>query len=123
MSATPRKVSLRSFELIDEPILNKGSGIPEDDRSLFGVNVLLPPAVEIIESRVQRVHAAYKNRDMDIERHIFLRALQDMNDTLFDRLMIDHVVEMPPLVYTPVVGLARPTFSENYRRPPGLFIS
>jgi malate dehydrogenase (oxaloacetate-decarboxylating) len=123
MSAAPKHVSLRGFHLIDEPILNKGSGFPEDERILFGLNGLLPPAVETLELQVQRAYAAYKQKDSDIERHIYLRALQDTNETLFYRLMVDHVTEMLPMVYTPVVGLACQTFSEIYRRPRGLFLS
>jgi malate dehydrogenase (oxaloacetate-decarboxylating) len=123
MSAAPKHVSLRGFELADEPILNKGSAFPEDERILFGLNGLLPPAVETIEVQGQRAYAAYKQKDSDIERHIFLRSLQDMNETLFYRLIVDHVVEMLPIVYTPVVGLACQTFSEIYRRPRGLFLS
>jgi malate dehydrogenase (oxaloacetate-decarboxylating) len=123
MSATPKSVSLRGFQLIDEPILNKGSGFPEDERTLFGLNGLLPPALETLEIQAQRAYAAYKQKDSDIERHIFLRSLQDMNETLFYRVIVDHVVEMLPMVYTPVVGLACQTFSEIYRRPRGLFLS
>ena len=123
MSPAPKPVSLRGFQLIDEPILNKGSGFPEDERARFGLNGLLPPALETIEVQAQRAYAAYKQKDSDIERHIFLRSLQDMNETLFYRLIVDHVVEMLPIVYTPVVGLACQTFSEIYRRPRGLFLS
>ncbi len=123
MSATQKSVSLRGFQLIDEPILNKGSGFPENERNLFGLNGLLPPALETLEIQAQRAYAAYKQKDSDIERHIFLRSLQDMNETLFYRVILDHVVEMLPMVYTPVVGLACQTFSEIYRRPRGLFLS
>lgn len=123
MSIAVKRTSLRNFELIDEPLLNKGSGFSEDERSLFGLHGLLPPTVETIETQVQRAYAAYQQKDTDIERHIALRALQDMNETLFYRLMVDHVDEMLPMVYTPVVGLACQTFSEIYRRPRGLFVS
>jgi malate dehydrogenase (oxaloacetate-decarboxylating) len=123
MSAQPKAVSLRGFELIDEPLLNKGSAFPEDERAAFGLHGLLPPAVTTIETQVERTYAAYKQKDADIERHIYLRALQDRNETLFYRLMVDHVVEMLPMVYTPVVGAACERFSEIYRRPRGLFIS
>ncbi|HEX3982245.1 MAG TPA: NAD-dependent malic enzyme, partial [Acidisoma sp.] len=123
MSASPKAVSLRGFELIDEPLLNKGSAFPEDERTAFGLHGLLPPAVTTMETQVARTYAAYQQKDVDIERHIYLRALQDRNETLFYRLMVDHVVEMLPMVYTPVVGEACQKFSEIYRRPRGLFIS
>lgn len=123
MSALPKTVSVRGFELIDEPLLNKGSAFTDDERSAFGLHGLLPPAVTTIETQVARTYAAYSQKDTDLERHIYLRSLQDRNETLFYRLMVDHVVEMLPMVYTPVVGEACQKFSEIYRRPRGLFIS
>jgi malate dehydrogenase (oxaloacetate-decarboxylating) len=123
MSASPKTVSVRGFELIDEPLLNKGSAFSDDERSAFGLHGLLPPAVTTIETQVARTYAAYSQKDADLERHIYLRSLQDRNETLFYRLMVDHVVEMLPMVYTPVVGEACQKFSEIYRRPRGLFIS
>ncbi|GAB0117166.1 NAD-dependent malic enzyme [Acidisoma sp. 7E03] len=123
MTAADRTISLRGFDLIDTPRWNKGSAFTEDERSAFGLHGLLPPAVTTMETQVARTYAAYKNKDTDIERHIYLRSLQDRNETLFYRLMVDHVVEMLPMVYTPVVGEACQKFSEIYRRPRGLFIS
>jgi malate dehydrogenase (oxaloacetate-decarboxylating) len=123
MAASELRVSQHGFELIDEPRLNKGSAFPDDERSAFGLHGLLPPAVTTIETQVARTYAAYSRKDADIERHIYLRALQDRNETLFYRLMVDHVIEMLPMVYTPVVGEACQKFSEIYRRPRGLFIS
>lgn len=123
MTASPKPVSVRGFELIDEPLLNKGSAFPDSERSAFGLHGLLPPAISTIETQAARAHAAFQQKDTDIERHIYLRSLQDRNETLFYRLMVDHVVEMLPIVYTPVVGEACQKFSEIYRRPRGLFIS
>jgi malate dehydrogenase (oxaloacetate-decarboxylating) len=113
----------RGFDLIDQPLYNNGSGFLEDERAVSHLNALFRPAVETIEIQAQRVHAAYKQKDSDIEPHIFLRALQDSNETLFYRVIVDHVSEMLPMVYTPVVGLVCQTFSETYRRPRGLFLS
>lgn len=62
-------------------------------------------------------------RNDDLERHIYLRALQDTNEVLFYKLLLDHIKEMTPIVYTPVVALACQQFSHIYRRPRGLFIS
>lgn len=123
MTAAELRVSQHGFALIDEPRLNKGSAFPDDERTAFGLHGLLPPAITTMDTQVARTYAAYKNKDTDIERHIYLRALQDRNETLFYRLMVDHVVEMLPMVYTPVVGEACQKFSEIYRRPRGLFIS
>jgi malate dehydrogenase (oxaloacetate-decarboxylating) len=84
---------------------------------------LLPPQVETLEQQAVRAYEAYKRKDDDLERHIYLRALQDTNEVLFYRLLLDHIEEMTPMVYTPVVALACQQFSHIYRRPRGLFIS
>jgi len=70
-----------------------------------------------------RAYEAYRRKDDDLERHIYLRALQDTNEVLFYRLLLDHIAEMTPMVYTPVVAQACEQFSHIYRRPRGLFIS
>ncbi len=84
---------------------------------------LLPPQVETLEEQVVRAYEAYKRKDEDLERHIYLRALQDTDEVLFYRLLLDHIEEVTPMVYTPVVALACQQFSHIYRKPRGLFIS
>ena len=110
-------------DLLNRHELNKGTAFTEEERSRFCLNGLLPPHVESIEEQVIRAYEAYKRKDDDLERHIYLRALQDTNEVLFYRLLLDHIEEMTPIVYTPVVGLACEQFSHIYRRPRGLFIS
>ena len=75
------------------------------------------------EQQVDRRYQAYQEQPTDVARHINLRALQDTNETLFYRLVSDHIEEMLPILYTPTVGLACQRFSEIYRRPRGLFIA
>ena len=110
-------------DLLNRHELNKGTAFTEEERRKFGLNGLLPPHVESIEEQVIRAYEAYRRKDDDLERHIYLRALQDTNEVLFYRLLLDHIEEMTPIVYTPVVGLACERFSHIYRRPRGLFIS
>ncbi len=104
-------------------MLNKGTAFTDDERTAFGLHGLLPPQVETIEQQVVRSYGAYQRKEDDLERHIYLRQLQDNNEILFYRLLLDHIVEMMPIVYTPVVALACEHFSHMYRRPRGLFIS
>jgi malate dehydrogenase (oxaloacetate-decarboxylating) len=113
----------RGMDLLNRQGLNKGTAFTEDERSELGLNGLLPPHIESLEEQVVRAYEAYKRKDDDLERHIYLRALQDTNEVLFYRLLLDHIEEMTPMVYTPVVALACQQFSHIYRRPRGLFIS
>jgi malate dehydrogenase (oxaloacetate-decarboxylating) len=113
----------RGMDLLNRQGLNKGTAFTEEERSKFGLDGLLPPHVESLEEQVARAYEAYKRKDDDLERHIYLRALQDTNEVLFYRLLLDHIEEMTPMVYTPVVALACQQFSHIYRRPRGLFIS
>ncbi|MEQ8651341.1 MAG: NAD-dependent malic enzyme [Kiloniellales bacterium] len=110
-------------DLIDNPLLNKGTAFTHEERALFGLDGLLPPQLENLDLQVERAYDAFKRKDQDLERHIYLRALQDTNEVLFYRLIHDHLAEMMPIIYTPVVGAACQQFSEIYRRPRGLFIS
>ena len=114
---------LRGMELLNTPILNQGTAFSRQSEPRLGLHGLLPPQVETIEEQVVRAYDAYQRKDDDLERHIYLRQLQDTNEVLFYRLLLDHIEEMTPKVYTPVVALACEHFSQIYRRPRGLFIS
>src|SRR6201987_827260 len=114
---------LRGVKLLDIPIWNKGTAFDEAERAAFGLRGLLPPHIESLEQQSIRAYEAFKAKTTDLERHIYLRQLQDTNETLFYRLMLDHVEEMLPIVYTPTVGLACQQFSHIYRRPRGLIVS
>jgi malate dehydrogenase (oxaloacetate-decarboxylating) len=109
-------------DLLDTPRLNKGTAFTEEDRIEFGLQGLLPPHVETLDEQVVRAYEAFQRKDTDLEQHIYLRALQDTNEVLFYRLLVDHIEEMTPLVYTPTVATAIEQFSHIYRRPRGLFI-
>lgn len=114
---------LRGQYLLRHSGLNKGTAFTDDERRILGLHGLLPPHVESLEEQVVRAYEAYKRKDNDLERHIYLRDLQDTNEVLFYRLLLDHIEEMMPIVYTPVVGLACQQFSHIYGKPRGLFIS
>jgi malate dehydrogenase (oxaloacetate-decarboxylating) len=113
----------RGMNLLDAPLLSKGTAFTQTERTGFGLHGLLPAEVETLEQQVVRAYEAYQRKDADLERHIYLRALQDTNEVLFYKLLLDHIEEMTPIVYTPTVALACEQFSHIYRRPRGLFIS
>jgi malate dehydrogenase (oxaloacetate-decarboxylating) len=112
----------RGADLLDTPTLNKGTAFTEEERTEFGLQGLLPPHVETLDEQAVRGYEAFQKKDNDLERHIYLRALQDTNEVLFYRLIVDHIEEMTPLVYTPTVAEGIEQFSHIYRRPRGLFI-
>jgi len=109
--------------VLSDPLTNKGTAFSEEERSRLGLRGLLPAVVETLEQQVRRRYQAHQEQPTDLARHINLRALQDTNETLFYRLVSDHIEEMLPVLYTPTVGLACQRFSEIYRRPRGLFIA
>ena len=109
--------------LIEDPLFNKGTAFTEQERIDYGLLGLLPPHVDTLAEQVERAYEAFSAFQIDIDKHIFLRQLQDENETLFYRLLLEHINEMMPIVYTPVVGLACERFSHIYRRARGIFIS
>jgi malate dehydrogenase (oxaloacetate-decarboxylating) len=113
----------RGMDLLDSPSLNKGTAFTERERTTFGLHGLLPPHTETLDEQVGRAYEAFQKKDNDLERHIYLRALQDTNEVLFYKLLLNHIEEMTPIVYTPTVAQACEQFSHIYRRPRGLFIS
>ena len=116
-------LSLRGMHLLDTPIFNKGTAFSDEERSAFDLHGLLPPQIESLGEQTDRAYEAYRRKTDDLERHIYLRALQDRNEVLFYSLLNAHIEEMTPIVYTPVVALGCQQFSVIYRRPRGLFIS
>jgi malate dehydrogenase (oxaloacetate-decarboxylating) len=114
--------SPRGVDLLNRQALNKGTAFTEEERTRFGLQGLLPPYVETLDEQAVRAYEAFQRKDNELERHIYLRALQDTNEVLFYRLIVDHIEEMTPLVYTPTVAAAIEQFSHIYRRPRGLFI-
>ncbi|MEN3332963.1 MAG: hypothetical protein V7641_2328 [Blastocatellia bacterium] len=117
------EVSLTGYDLLDKPLLNKGTAFPENERREFGLLGLLPPHAAAVEEQLERTYGHFKHKESDIERYIFLISLQDRNETLFYRLLQEHITEMMPIIYTPVVGQGCQQYSRIYRRPRGLFIS
>ena len=120
---TTRTVRLRGMDLLNNPALNKGTAFTEAEREAFGLHGLLPPIVESLDDQCVRAYEAFALKPNDLERHIYLRQLQDTNEVLFYRLFLDYIEEMLPIVYTPAVALGCKEFSHIYRRPRGLFIS
>jgi malate dehydrogenase (oxaloacetate-decarboxylating)(NADP+) len=118
-----KDTNLRGLEIIHDPCLNKGTAFTERERDALGLRGLLPPRVHTLDEQVERVLGNIRKKPNDIERYIFLQALQERNETLFYRVVIEHIEEMMPLIYTPTVGQACQEYSHIFRRPQGLYIS
>ncbi|STX39070.1 NAD-dependent malic enzyme [Legionella feeleii] len=117
------EVYVTDYRLITNPILNKGTGFTKQEREEFNLFGLLPPEESHIADQRARSYAAFKNKNSDLEKYIYLRDLQDSNETLYYSLLNEHITEMMPIVYTPIVGDACINFSHIYRRPRGIFIA
>ena len=109
--------------LLETPLLNKGSAFSSEERVLFNLTGLLPPRYETIREQVERAYMQYKSFTNPLNKHIYLRAIQDNNETLFYKLIQAHIDEMMPIIYTPTVGDACEQFSDIYRSSRGLFIA
>ncbi|MCH1926677.1 NAD-dependent malic enzyme [Shewanella sp. C32] len=109
--------------LLEAPLINKGSAFTEEERTSFNLEGLLPYYIETIEEQASRAYDQFRSFNNDLDKHIYLRNIQDTNETLFYRLVQNNISEMMPIIYTPTVGLACERFSKNWRRNRGLFIS
>lgn len=109
--------------LIETPLLNKGTAFSKLERTNFNLMGLLPPRYETIEEQLERAYMQYSSFENPINKHIYLRAIQDSNETLFFKLVTQNIEEMMPIIYTPTVGDACERFSDIYRSNRGLFIS
>ncbi|WP_426359987.1 NAD-dependent malic enzyme [Pseudocolwellia sp. HL-MZ19] len=119
----PLYIPFSGPSLLETPLLNKGSAFSSEERANFNLTGLLPPRYETIDEQVERAYMQYKSFDEDLNKHIYLRAIHDNNETLFYKLVQAHLAEMMPIIYTPTVGDACEQFSDIYRSSRGLFIS
>jgi malate dehydrogenase (oxaloacetate-decarboxylating) len=108
---------------LSDALTTKGTAFTHAERLKFGLLGLLPTAQKTLEQQAEHVWHEFCTRRDDLDKHIYLRSLQDRNETLFYRVVRDHIAETMPIVYTPTVGAACQRFSEIYRRPRGLFVS
>ncbi|HEY7885191.1 MAG TPA: NAD-dependent malic enzyme, partial [Cellvibrionaceae bacterium] len=123
MNKRPIYIPFAGPALLEAPLLNKGSAFTRIERQQFNLEGLLPYNIETIEEQKNRVYEQLCSFTTAIDKHIYLRNIQDTNETLYYRLVTEHLSEIMPLIYTPTVGEACQLFSKIYRRKRGLFIS
>jgi len=117
------EVSAFGHALRQDAILNKGTAFPAEERRRFGLCGIVPPCSTTMEEQLARVEENYSRRASDIDRYLYLVALQDRNETLFHRFALENLERTLPIVYTPTVGQACQEFSHIYRRPRGLYVT
>ena len=110
-------------DLLHDPTLNKGTAFTEEERDKLALRGLLPPRIFTGEEQSKRILENFHNKTNDLEKYIYMVALQDRNETLFYRTVIDNVEEIMPIIYTPVVGKACQLFGHIWRRPRGLYLT
>jgi malate dehydrogenase (oxaloacetate-decarboxylating) len=113
----------RGHAKLFDALTTKGTAFTDAERHKYGLLGLLPTAVKTLEQQADHCWHEFCTRREGLDQHIYLRALQERNETLFYRVLRDHIAETMPIVYTPTVGEACQRFSEIYRRPRGLFVS
>jgi len=116
-------IQKRNVELLKDKSLNKSTAFTRDERETLGLRGLLPYVASSQEIQIKRILGNMRRKEYDIERYIFLSALQDRNERLFFQTVIENIVEIMPLIYTPTVGQACKEFSHIYRHAQGLYIT
>jgi malate dehydrogenase (oxaloacetate-decarboxylating)(NADP+) len=122
-SKTNRALPTQGVDWLHNPVFNKGTAFTEAERDALGLRGLLPPHVQTMDEQVRRVMNNFRSKSSDLERYIQIVGLQDRNETLFYRVVMDHLEELMPIIYTPTVGKACQEFSHIFRRSRGFYIS
>ena len=113
----------RGLDVLRDPLLNRGTGFTEEEREAYGLRGLLPAHVYTQAEQAERFLISFRKLTDPLDKFVALNALHDRNEDLFFSILVDHIDEMQPLVYTPVVGLACQKFGQVFQRPRGMFIS
>jgi malate dehydrogenase (oxaloacetate-decarboxylating) len=117
------RTTLRGRQVLADPRINKGTAFDDDERRALGVTGLIPSGHIFLDQQVARVYSQYRRQSTDLARNVYLTDVHDRNEVLFYRLVISHLGEMLPIVYTPTVGQAIEQYSHEYRRPRGVYLS
>ena len=113
----------RGANLLRNPVFNKGVAFTAAERDALALRGLLPPHVLAMDEQVRRTIANFRKEPNDLERYVFMTSLQDRNETLFFRVVMDYLEEMLPIIYTPTVGLACQHYGQIFRNPRGVYVS
>src|SRR5580704_18916085 len=110
-------------EILDDPMLNRGVAFTAADRKALGLTGRLPSAVLTLEEQAERAHRQLHQQGTALAKNVYLEQLHDRNETLYYRVLSEHLTELLPIVYDPTVGEAIEKYSHEYRRPRGIYLS
>lgn len=119
----PLTISVRGPDILTDPLFNKGTAFKPGERDRLRFRGLLPPRNNNIMQQKEKVMNMLRNEDSSIRKNIMLEDVHDRNETLYHRILVDHIEEVAPLIYTPTVGQACKEFGDRYRRPRGMYFS
>ena len=109
--------------VLRDPLLNRGTAFTSEERAALGIDGLIPPGVSTLEEQAERSYEQYGAQPTELAKNEFLAALHDRNETLYYKLLEEHLTEMLPVVYDPVVAAAIEQYSHQYQRPNGVYLS
>jgi len=116
-------VRQRGEALLKSPLVNKGTAFSREERDSLGLHGLLPHHVSSMEEQLLRVRDQFDRKESDIQKNIFLNGLQDRNEVLFFRFVLEHLEDIVPIIYTPTVAQACAHWSKIFRRARGIYIT
>jgi len=119
----PLQVPVRGVDILNNPLYNKGTAFKSGERDRLRIRGLLPPRRANMKTQKDRILKAIRQEDSDIRKNIILEDVHDRNETLYHRVLVDHMEEMAPLIYTPTVGQACKEFGMRFRRPRGMYFT
>jgi malate dehydrogenase (oxaloacetate-decarboxylating) len=117
------EVPFKGLALTEQPVFNKGTAFTEEERYVLDLIGLLPEGIATLEIQKRRTYGSFSDKPNDLEKYVYMLSLLDRNETLYYALVLEHLAEMLPIIYTPTVGKACQQFSHLYRRRRGLYIS
>lgn len=117
------RTRLRGRHVLSDPRVNKGTAFSDEEREALGLAGLVPPAHLTLDQQAARVYGQYRDLPSNLAKNVMLGEVRDRNEVLYYRLLADHLTEMLPIIYTPTVGEAIERYSQEYRRPRGVYLS
>jgi malate dehydrogenase (oxaloacetate-decarboxylating) len=117
------RTTLRGRQVLGDSRINKGTAFSDAERADLGLIGLIPAGHMTLDQQAERVYSQYQRQSSDLARNVLLNEVHDRNEVLYYRLLADHLSEMLPVVYTPTVGQAIENYSQEYRRPRGVYLS